>query len=129
MAKLSNLVNTSLNKDTIKIQGVEIPVIFTMRSFPFVEQGYGKQYVVFEKELNSMMSGKDLVMGHKETKLMYALIYSMVRTAGTECTLREIENSIPFSELPNIFEKVISIFNNQTFQKTDMKRIKTEKKS
>lgn len=129
MAKLSNLVNTNLNKDTIKIQGVDIPVIFTMRSFPFVEQAYGKQYVIFEKELNSIMTGKDMIMGHKETKLMYALVYAMVRTGGTDCTLREIEGSIPFGELPAIFEKVLSIFNNQTFQQKDIDRIKTEKKS
>lgn len=128
MAKLSSLVNTKLNKDTIKIQGVNIPVVFTMRSFPFVEQAYGKQYVIFEKELNAMMTGKDFVMGHKQTKLMYALVYGMVRTAGTDCTLSEIEGSIPFSELPDIFEKVMGIFNNQIFQKTDLERIKTEKK-
>jgi len=129
MAKLSNLVNTSLNKEVIKIQGVAIPVIFTMRSFPFVEQAYGKQYLFFEKELNNMMSNKNQTMGHKETKLMYALVYAMVRTGGTECTLSEIEGSISFSDLPDIFEKVMGIFNNQTFQKTDMERIKTAKKS
>lgn len=128
MAKLSNLVNTKLNKDTVQIQGVDIPVIFTMRSFPFIEQAYGKQYAIFERDLNTIMTGKDFLMGHKETKLMYALIYGMIRTGGTECTPYELESSIPIGDLVEIFKKALEIFNNQTFQKKDMDRIKTEKK-
>ncbi|RPF55444.1 hypothetical protein [Aquisalibacillus elongatus] len=40
MAKLSELVN--VNRDTIKIQGVDISIIFTFISFPYVEETYGK---------------------------------------------------------------------------------------
>lgn len=128
MAKLSELVKTNLNKDTISIQGTPIPVVFTMRSFPFIEQAYGKKYVIFEKELNTMMSKENLLMGHRETKLMYSLVYGMVRSGGTDCTPSELEGSIPFADLPDIFDKVVGIFNNQNFQKSDMDRMKTEKK-
>lgn len=129
MAKLKDLVNVNINRDVISIQGVEIPVIFTMQSFPFLEEAYGKPYHVFEKDLNRMFAkGDRLRLGKNETKLMHALIYAMVRSGGTECTPKELEGSIAFQDLPQIFEKVMSIFTNQIFQKTDQDKIKTEKK-
>jgi hypothetical protein len=128
MAKLSDLVNVNINRDTIKIQGVSIPVIFTMKSFPFVEEAYGKAYHLFEKEINKMLITGTVVLGRKETKLMYALIYAMVKSGGTDCTPYELENSIPISDLEGIFQTVLDIFNRQNFQMEDMKKIKNEKK-
>lgn len=128
MARLRDLVNTNINKDVIRIQGVEIPVIFTMQSFPYVEEAYRKPYHLFERDLNSMLGKRSFKLGKKEAKLMHALIYSMVRSGGTECTPSEIENSIPMSDLPAIFQVVIDIFSNQNFQKSDMEKMKTEKK-
>ena len=49
MARLSDLVNVNINLNKIKIQGVDIPVIFTFESFPYVEESYGKPYHEFEK--------------------------------------------------------------------------------
>lgn len=129
MAKLSDLVNVNINRDTIRIQGVEIPVIFTMKSFPYVEEAYGKPYHVFEKDMNRMLKKGQVRLGKNEIRLMHALIYSMIRSGGTECTPKEIEGAIPMSDLPDIFQTVLSIFNNQMFQKEDMEKIKTEKKS
>lgn len=129
MVKLSDLVNVNINRDTIKIQEVDIPVIFTMKSFPYIEEAYGKSYHVFEKDINNMLKNGKVILGKKETKLMYALIYAMVKSAGTDCTPREIESSIPISDLPGIFEVALNIFNNQNFQVSDMDKIKTEKKN
>ncbi|MED3792124.1 hypothetical protein P4571_06705 [Niallia alba] len=128
MAKLSDLVNVNINRDTIRIQGVSIPVIFTMKSFPFVEEAYGKAYHIFEKDINKMLVNGTVILGKKETKLMYALIYAMVKSGGTDCTPYELENSIPIADLEGIFQTVLDIFNRQNFQKEDMEKIKTEKK-
>lgn len=129
MAKLSDLVNVNINRDTIKIQNVDIPVIFTMKSFPYVEEAYGKPYHIFERDLNRMLQNGKVILGKNEIRLMSALIYAMVRSGGTECTPKELEGAIPLSDLPGIFQTVLSIFNNQMFQKEDMEKIKTEKKS
>lgn len=129
MAKLSDLVNVNINRDTIKIQGATIPVVFTFRTFPYVEEAYGKPYHVFENDINRMMRKKEITIGKNEIKLMNSLVYGMVKSAGTDCTPYEIENAIPVSELPDIFQTAINIFNNQNFQKSDMDKIKTEKKN
>lgn len=128
MARLSDLVNVNINRNTIKIQGVDIPVIFTFSSFPYLEEAYGKPYHVFEKDINQMLRSGKVRLGKKEIKLMNALIYAMVRSAGTDCTLAEIEGSIPLSDLGNIFQIALEIFNNANFQNGDMEKIKTEKK-
>ncbi|KLV26212.1 phage protein [Niallia circulans] len=128
MARLSDLVNVNINRDEIKIQGVSIPVIFTMKSFPFVEEAYGKAYHIFEKDIHKMLTTGTVVLGKKETKLMYSLIYAMVKSGGTDCTPYELENSIPIADLEGIFQTVLDIFNRQNFQTEDMEKIKTEKK-
>lgn len=130
MPKLSNLVNTKLNRETILIQGQEIPVSFTMKTFPILENAYGKPYKIFEAEMNHMMTkdnGK-VSLGNNEVRLMYSLIYSMMRTAGIDCTMAEVEGSIGIHDLQGIFQVVLNIFNNQNFQNKDMSRLKTEKK-
>ncbi|MEN1934967.1 hypothetical protein AAIE21_04990 [Paenibacillus sp. 102] len=128
MARLSDLVNVDINRNTIKIQKAEIPVIFTMESFPYLEEAYGKPYHEFQKEMNDMLKTGTVTMGKNETRLMYILIYSMVRSGGTECTLNEIKGSIPLNDLPDIFQAVFDIFNNQDFQAEDMEKLKQEKK-
>jgi hypothetical protein len=128
MAKLSDLVNININRDTIKVQGVDIPVIFTFESFPYVEEAYGKPYHAFEKDMNRMMQKGKVTLGKNETKLMNALIYAMVKSGGTDCTPHEIKTAIPISDLPAIFQVATNIFNNQIFQHSDMDKIKSEKK-
>ncbi|UTG99321.1 hypothetical protein [Macrococcoides canis] len=129
MARLSDLVNTSLNKNSVKIQGVDIPVSFTFASFEYVQEAYGQPYEVFEKDMNEKFAnGKEVVLDKDAINLMVALIYSMVRSGGTECTPDELLNSIPQSELPEIFQAALDIFNNQIFQESDSKKIKKEKK-
>lgn len=129
MAKLRDLVNVNINRNVIKIQGVEIPVIFTFKSFPYIEEAYGKSYHVFEKDLNRMMKRENVQLGSNEVRLMNALIYAMVRSGGTDCTPYELENAIPLHDLPDIFQKTIDIFQGQIFQKKDANKIKAEKKS
>ncbi|WP_371069141.1 hypothetical protein [Sediminibacillus sp. JSM 1682029] len=129
MAKLSELVNVNANRDTIKIQGVDIPVIFTFKSFPYVEEAYGKSYEVFEKDINRMLKQGKITLGKKEIKLMNALIYAMVKSAGTDCTPYEIENAIPIDDLPDIFTVAFDLFQGQSFQNSDMEKLKTEKKN
>ena len=128
MPRLSDLVNVNINKNTVKIQGAQIPVVFTMESFPYVEEAYGKSYHAFEKDVNRMLKDGQIVLGKKETKLMNALIYAMVRSGGTECTPYELKNSIPLNDLPGIFQVALDLFNSQTFQVEDMEKIAAEKK-
>jgi hypothetical protein len=129
MAKLSDLVNVDINRDTIQIQGVEIPVVFTFKSFPYVEEAYGTSYGKFEQDMLRMMEKGQINVGKKEIKLMNALIYAMVRGGGTDCTVSEIENAIPLNDLPGIFQVAINLFNNQNFQTSDMEKLKSEKKN
>ncbi|MDA2578253.1 hypothetical protein PDR31_01680 [Bacillus cereus] len=128
MARLSDLVNVDINLNKIKIQGVEIPVIFTFESFPYVEESYGKPYHEFEKEMNEMLAKGEFSLGEQEAKLMRSLIYAMVRSGGTECTPTEIKNAIPLYDIPGIFQVVFEIFNGQNFQIEDMEKLKKEKK-
>lgn len=128
MARLSDLVNVNINVNTIKIQGVKIPVIFTFESFPYVEEAYGKSYHEFEKEMNETLEKGSFSLGEKEAKLMRSLIYAMIRSGGTECTPTEIKNAIPLYDLPDIFQVVFQIFNGQNFQHSDMEKLKREKK-
>ncbi|MCC2381158.1 hypothetical protein LKM00_27585 [Bacillus wiedmannii] len=128
MARLSDLVNVEINLSKIKIQGVEIPVIFTFESFPYVEESYGKPYHEFEKEMNDMVKKKEFSLGEHEAKLMRSLIYAMVRSGGTECTPTEIKNAIPLYDVPGVFQVVFEIFNGQNFQHSDMEKMKQEKK-
>lgn len=129
MAKLRDLVNVNINRNIIKIQGVEIPVIFTFKSFPYLEEAYGKPYHVFEQDLNRMMKKGRVELGKNEVRLMNTLIYAMVRSGGTDATIAEIENAIPLHDLPDIFQVVLGIFNNQIFQQKDTNKIKNEKKT
>ncbi|HDR3892233.1 hypothetical protein CBR59_12985 [Bacillus thuringiensis] len=128
MARLSDLVNVNINLNKIKIQGVDIPVIFTFESFPYVEESYGKPYHEFEKDMNEMLAKEQFSLGENEAKLMRSLIYAMMRSGGTECTPTEVKNSIPLYDLPDIFKVVFNIFNNQNFQHSDMEKLKQEKK-
>jgi len=128
MTQLRDLVNVNINVNTINIQGVSIPVIFTFESFPYVEESYGKEYHEFEKEMNDMLKKGQFSLGENEAKLMRSLIYAMIRSGGTECTPREIKNAIPLYDLPDIFQVVFQIFSGQTFQNSDMEKLKQEKK-
>ncbi|ALF01597.1 MULTISPECIES: hypothetical protein [Bacillus] len=128
MARLSDLVNVNITRNSIKIQGVTIPVVFTFESFPYVEEAYGTPYHEFEKEMNDMLGKGQFSLGENEAKLMRALIYAMVRSGGTECTLAELKGAIPMNDLPDIFIVVYEIFSGQTFQTSDMEKLKQEKK-
>ena len=132
MAKLSDLINTGINTEVVRIQGVEIPIMFAMDTFNYVQSAYGKPYKIFEQDLNRMLmkKGGKVHLGNNEMKIMYALIYGMVRTGGTECTLQEIRGGTPIKDLQEIFQKVLDVFNEQDFQIKDMNRLKrsTEKK-
>lgn len=129
MAKLRDLVNVDINRNTIQIQGVDIPVIFTFESYPYVEQAYGKPFHIFEKDLNRMLMRKNVIPGKNEFRLMKALIYAMVRSGGTDCTVHELEGAIPPNDLPGVFQVALGIFNKQTFQASDAKKIKSGKKN
>lgn len=122
-AKLKDLINININRDSISIQGVKIPVIFTMEAFAYVEEAYGASYVQYEKDLNKLLKAGQVSVGKKELKIINALIYGMVRAGGTETTPEELESAIPLSDKPAIFQSVLNIFNNQIFQASDVHKI------
>lgn len=129
MPKLSDLINTKINTEQVTIQGVSIPIMFTMETFNHVVDSYGKPYRMFEQDLNRMLSQKDgkVRVGNQEMKIMYSLIYGMVRTGGTSCTLKEIRGGIPIGDLQEIFQKVLDVFNEQDFQQKDINRLRQSK--
>ena len=92
-----------------------------------MEEAFGTPYHEFEKEMNNMLAKGQFSLGENEAKLMRALIYAMVRSGGTECTLDELKGAIPMNELPDIFIVVYEIFSGQTFQHSDMEKLKQEK--
>ena len=126
MARLSDLVNININLNTIKIQGVDIPVIFTFESFPYVEESYGKPYHEFEKEMNGMVSQGSFSLG-KRSEIDAVFNLRNGTKWGTECTPTEIKHAIPLYDVPGIFQVVWDIFNHQNFQHADMEKLKQEK--
>ncbi|MBC1548268.1 hypothetical protein HCJ27_14300, partial [Listeria sp. FSL L7-1435] len=77
---------------------------------------------------NKMLSSKNTKLIGGNVTIMRLLVYGMVRSGGTECTLEELENSIAINELVSVYQKALSIFAGQNFQSEDMKRIKSGKK-
>lgn len=128
LAKLKDLVNVNINSDVIQIQGVDIPIKFTMETFAHIGDNYKGGYTKFEKDMNKMLSSKNTKLIGGNVTIMRLLVYGMVRSGGTECTLEELENSIAINELVSVYQKALSIFAGQNFQSEDMKRIKSGKK-
>ncbi|TYV04632.1 hypothetical protein [Listeria monocytogenes] len=128
MAKLKDLVNVNINRDVIQIQGADIPIKFTMETFAHIGDNYEGGYTKFEKDMNKMLSAKNTELIGGNITIMRLLVYGMVRSGGTECTLEELEDSIVVNELVSVYQKALSIFTGQNFQSKDMKRIKSGKK-
>lgn len=125
MPKLSDVIDVNINKNTVSIQGQPIPILFTMDTFNHVQKAYGKSYPIFERDLNKMLKdGGKVQAGNNEIKIMYSLIYGMIVSGGLECTLDEVRGGIPITDLQDIFQKVLDIFNNQDFQKNDLAKLK-----
>lgn len=124
MAKLRDLVNVKANVDVILIQGVEIPIMFSISALDFIQECYGKPYPQFEKDLNTMLKQKQIYLRGNELKLVRSLIYGMVRAGGTECTPNELEGSIPIHEINNVYETVLTVFNSGNFQQKDLETLK-----
>mgnify|MGYP001394842324 CR=1 FL=1 len=122
MAKLSDLVNVNINRDKIIIQGAEIPISFSMETMEFIGDGYDSDYAIFEAELNAMMHQEKVRLDRKSLKIMRTLIYGMVRSGGTECTPKELDNSIPLSQVVNVFEVCLDLFQRQNFDDKDLKK-------
>lgn len=116
MTKLSDLINTRISKDTIQIQGVDIPVAFNYLTSSFIEEAYGKPYHTFEKDFKKSAKEGELSIAENELKLMNSLIYALIRSGGTDTTIAEVENSIPFSDLPAILQTTLDVFRRQNFK-------------
>lgn len=123
MARLSDLVNIELNIDHIKIQNEQIPISFGMDAMEYIADVYGEDYSVFEKDLNNEFVGKEaIVANRKNMKIIRALIYGMVRSGGTECTPEELQRSIPFSQVTDIYQVCLDVFMSQNFEEKDLKK-------
>ena len=123
LARLSDLVNIELNIDHIKIQNEEIPISFGMDAMEYIADVYGEDYSVFERDLNDEFVGKDVIVANrKNMKIIRALIYGMVRSGGTECTPEELQRSIPFSQVTDIYQVCLDVFMSQNFEEQDLKK-------
>jgi len=128
MAKLADLLPKAGSAKTITIRGVEIPVAFTMLSMEYVQEAYGKSFSQFQSDFDKILTRKSATkMGPKELKLVNSLIYAMVRTGGTETTPEELMNAIPFSDLQNVYGKVMEVFNADFFQPEDSEKLGAKK--
>lgn len=123
MAKLSDLIDVSVNQATIKIQGVDIPIHLGFDAFEYIAEAYGSSYTIFEKQMNIMLKQKVIQLNKSTLKLVWALIYGMIRAGGTETTVEELKAAVPFGDLQGIFDKAITIFTQQNFQATDQEKI------
>lgn len=122
MAKLSDLVNTDLNTESVMIQNAEIPISFSMETMEYIGDCYNADYAIFEAELNRMMAEKKVKLNAGNLKIMRTLIYGMVRSGGTECTPKELDNSIPLTQLVDVFEVCLDLFQKQNFDEKDLKK-------
>ncbi|EGO8509864.1 hypothetical protein I6E87_002442 [Enterococcus faecalis] len=129
MAKLRDLVNVNVNVDHIKIQGKQIPIMFSMTAFDFIQEAYGKPYAVFERDLNLMQKKKEVILAGKELKLVRSLLYAMVRAGGTECTMRELEGAMNLIEIKNAYNTIMDVFRRGDFQPEDLETIKKQPKN
>lgn len=128
MPKLSDLVNVKANEDVIHIQGKIIPVSFTMESIQYVQEAYNKPYKYFVKDMEKLLNKGQFTLGNKEIKVMYAIIYAMIRTGGTECTPQEVRGAVMVEDLPNVFRAAYKVFKNKDFQVQDLEKFKSKKK-
>ena len=127
--ELKNLINVNINRDEITIQGQDLPILFDMESFAYVSEAYGKPYGVFESDMNKMLKNKGKVkVGQKELRIMNSLIYAMVKSGGTNCTFDQIRGGVPIGDLQDIFQKVLDVFQQQDFQKSDLEKLKNDTK-
>lgn len=55
MAKLKDLLPKVSKQETITIQGVEIPIAFTMKSMDYVQEAYGKSFAGFQSDRKSVV--------------------------------------------------------------------------
>ncbi|MBE9390332.1 hypothetical protein [Vagococcus salmoninarum] len=123
MARLKDLVNVDLNTDFILVQDTQLPINFGMDAMEYIADIYGEDYSVFEKDLNEEFTGKESIKAtRKNMKIIRALIYGMVRSGGTECSPKELQNSIPFSQVSNIYQICLDVFMSQNFEEQDLKK-------
>lgn len=124
MAKLRDLVNVEANVDHISIQGVKIPIMFSMAAIDYIQECYGKSYPQFERDMNSMLKQKQVTLRGNELKIVRSLIYGMVRAGGTECTPQELEGSITLNEIEPVYDTAMNVFVNQNFEQKDLETVK-----
>lgn len=123
MARLKDLVNVDLNTDFILVQDTQLPINFGMDAMEYIADIYGEDYSVFEKDLNEEFTGKESIKAtRKNMKIIRALIYGMVRSGGTECSPKELQNSIPFSQVSDIYQICLDVFMSQNFEEQDLKK-------
>lgn len=123
MARLSDLINVENNLRHITVQDAKIPIHFGMDAMEYIADIYEDDYSVFEQDLSTEFTGKNKVeASRKNMKIIRALIYGMVRSGGTECTPEELHRSIPFSQLPGVYETCLNVFMEQNFSVDDLKK-------
>jgi len=128
MAKLKDLLpKVTTDKSTITIQGVKLPVAFTMMSMEYVQEAYGKSFQQFQSDFDKILNKKNVTLGPKELRLVNSLIYAMVRTGGTETTVDELMNAIPFNEMQSVYTAAMKIFNTSFFQTEDAEKLGAKK--
>ncbi len=133
MARLSDYgihVEDLKNSATVTIQGVELPISFTMQTMEFIADVYGGDYSQFESDMNAMLYKKEgkissANLSPSDLKIMRALIYAMLRTGGLDENPETIFKFLGMSgEVLSAYSTCMEIFASQTFQVEDLKKSK-----
>lgn len=133
MARLSDYgihVEDLKNSAIVTIQGVELPISFTMQTMEFIADVYGGDYSQFESDMNAMLYKKEgkissANLSPSDLKIMRALIYAMLRTGGLEEDPETIFKFLGMSgEVLSAYSTCMEIFASQTFQVEDLKKSK-----
>lgn len=136
MARLSDYgihVEDLKNSAIVTIQGVELPISFTMQTMEFIADVYGGDYSQFESDMNAMLYKKEgkissANLSPSDLKIMRALIYAMLRTGGLEEDPETIFKFLGMSgEVLSAYSTCMEIFASQTFQVEDLKNPRSHK--
>lgn len=133
MAKLADYgikVEKLSNYSTVKIDGIDFPVVLSHEAMEYIGVVYEDDYQTFENDLNDFLqrSKGKLSIGRiksSDWKIIKALVYGMLAAGGLEDSPKDVFAWLGFrDETVQVFSACMEIFSKNTFQVTDVKKSK-----
>lgn len=129
MSKLTDYVPALQEDDEkgyIKINGGKVPIKFTMQTMHYVSKVYGAPFQKMSSDMNKLTGAEATPLNPKFMRIMRALLYGMVHSAGVETTPDELINAIPVREMESVLTDVLEFFQANYFQAEDANKIKED---